>query len=468
MMFRRPRLAELEPAYRALAKGQYEVAFTVLENAARRPFGRPAQGQYWLHLAAVYALYAEDGVENGAPALRRAVAADANLADSPLYKALFWEFAAYRGGSVGDIKRGLVAVTAEGDPVAAYHASCALLAVGAPKSAAKRLTDLDPDTLPAHLVWRRWSMLGQACEALGDWDEAAAAFGRAVELCPPPEVAPERLSLAGALLELGRIEDVLAVLEKVDEAHLQQDERAVQRYLLGRAHLERGNPNLALDLLRQAHALDAEAPEQSFSVAFATAQALAALGRFPEAGGAFREALAVAPAEHRPYTQHEAAYALIESEDLAGAEELLGEVVGDPSYPHRAEALADLADVRFKMGEFDAAGELAHQALEMGATAAACLCLGNIAYEYFRLDEAVTYFEQAISASQPGDAIWVSAHQMLADVYAQSGDAKADRVFMYARLALEHTDPASEWFLPLSRYLEQARGVLGGHDRLLN
>ncbi len=137
-MFRRPRQADLEPAQRALAEGQYDVAFALLEDAARRPYGRAAQGQYWLHLAAVYALYAEDGVENGTPALRQAVAADPNLAENPLYRALYWEFAAYRGGSVGDVKRGIRQVPASAEPVAAYHAGSALLGAGAPKSAAKR------------------------------------------------------------------------------------------------------------------------------------------------------------------------------------------------------------------------------------------------------------------------------------------------------------------------------------------
>jgi len=469
MMFRRSRLAELEPAQQALAQGRYEVAFALLEDAARRPLGRTAQGQYWLHLAAVYALYADEGAENGLPALRKAVACDANLADHPLYQALFWEFAAYRGGGIGDIKRGLRAVPEDGEPIAAYHAASALLAVGAPKSAAKRLEALPTDRLPVYLVWRHASLLGQCREALGDWEAAAASFSQAVERCPGPDREPERLSLAGALLELGRIDEALAALERVDEAQLQQEERSVQRYLLGRAHLERGNPNRAIELLREAETFaDGDESDQAYNVSLALGQAWAALGRFGEASAAFDAALVLAPADQRAFTQHEAAYALIESERMAEADALLSEVVSDPSYAHRAEALADLADVRLKSGDFDGAERLAEQALEMGATASACLCLGNIAYEYFRLDEAASWFEQAVSASTAGDAIWVSAHQLLADVYAQYNDARADRVLHYAEAALEFTDVGSDWYLPLRRYALAARRALGGFDRLLN
>ncbi|MEJ2288974.1 MAG: tetratricopeptide repeat protein, partial [Deinococcales bacterium] len=410
-MFRRSRNVDLEPAQRALAQGQYDVAFALLEYAARRPYGRGAQGQYWLHLAAVYALYADDGVENGLPALKQAVAVDPGLAEHPLYRALYWEFAAYRGGSVGDVKRGVRQVPASADPTAGYHAASALLAAGAPKSAAKRLTHLDEEAVPAYLVWRRWSLLGQCREGLGDWSGAAQAFARAVELAPEAECEPERLSLAGALLELGEPQEALRELERVDEEALRPDERVMLRYLSGRAQLEHGNPNLALGLLREAVALAAGGPGadpiQTFQTALALAQTYVALNRSQDAGRWFSQALDVAPAEDRPYVQHEAAYALIESERLTAAEEMLAEVVSDPTYPHRAEALADLADTRLKMGEFDAAEVLAQQALEMGATAAACLCLGNVAYEYFRLDDAISWFEQAVSASQPGDPVWV-------------------------------------------------------------
>lgn len=468
MMFRRSRSVDLETAHEALAQGQYDVAFAMLENAVRRGAGRGQQGPYWLHLAALYALYGEDGIDNGQPALRSAVSADPNLVSHPLYRALYWEFSALRGASVGDVKRGVREVIGEDDPVASYHAASALFAVGASRSSGKALAAVAEDELPAYLRWRRWSLLGQCHEAMGEWENAAEAFERAVDAAPPPESGAERLSLAGALIELQRTEDALEVLSGIEDDLLSDEERAVQRYLLGRAHLELDNPNLALELLREAASLDDGAGEPSYSVAFATGQALSALGRQDEAAEAFRQALEVAPAEHRAFTQHEAAFALTESDRLAEAEELLAEVVSDPSYSHRAEALADLADVRFRRGEFESAQTLAEQALELGATAPACITLGNIAYEYYRLEEAASWFEQAVSASSAGDPFWVSAHQMLADVYAQMGEEHADQVLLHARAALEHTDPASEWYLPLTQIADEAKARLGGFDRLLN
>lgn len=470
-MFRRHRGPDLESAHRALALGQYDVALSMLEHAARRAT-RQGQGLTWLLLAELYALYGEEGLENGQPALRAAVALDPNLASHPLYLALFWEFAAYLGGAIGDVKRGLKDLPEDGDPVAAYHAGAALFAVDAPKSAAKRLLALDHDELPVYLRWRRWSLLGQCKEAMSEWEGAVAAFSEAIELAPVAEKEPERLSLAGALIELGRTNEAVKTLGSVDDALLRDDELAVHRYLLGRAHLELGNPNRALELLAEARgdgsSLEDDEEGGAYSVLFATAQALTAVGRSQEALVEFEKALALAPAEHRAYTQHEAAYTMIECDKLHQAEELLAEVVSDPSYSHRADALADLADVRLRSGEFEAAHLVAEQALELGATAPACLTLGNIAYEYYRLDEAASWFEQAISASQAGDPYWVSAQQMLADVFAQLGDDHAEQLLRHARAALEYSEPTSEWYLPLTRYVERARKVLGEFDRLLN
>ena len=467
MIFRRSPLAELEGAHRALAEGRYETAFELLESAAKRPRARAAQAQYWLHLAAVYALYGVDGLENGGPALKAAVTADPNLASDPLYQTLFWEFAAYRGGAVSDVKRGLRLVAVEAQPLASYHACAALLAVGAAKSALRRLETLEPDALPAYLVWRRWSLLGQAHEALSDWDDAASAYSQAVACAQGPERSVERLSLATCLLELGRSDEVLGVIEAVERDTLAPEDVATLYYVEGRAHLDAGNPNLALERFALARTADPDGADD-FSLDYATGQALTAVGRYRDAVAVLRQAIAVAPADNRAYAQHEAAYALSESDELSEADALLGDVVSDPTYPHRAEAVADLADVRLKLGEFEAAEALAEQALDMGATASACLVLGHLAYEYYRLDEAVAWFEQTIGASAHGDPLWLSAHQVLADVFAQRGERFAERVLHHAQAALGHTDAGSEWRLPLERHVEWARGVLGGHDRLLN
>lgn len=479
MLFRRQRPVALESARQALAEGQYDLAFDMLESALRRAPGRHALGVTWLQLAALYALYGEDGLENGSPALRNAVAADPNLAAHPLYRALYWEFAAYRGASLAEVKRGLrgpdedsrsvpSAPEDELTAVAGYHAAAALFYVDAARGAAARLERIADGALPAYLEWRRWSLLGQCAELMGDWEEAAAAFERAVELAPALEQGAERLSLAGALVELMRTDEAQAELEQIDDESLSREERAVHRYLLGRSHLELDNPNKALELLEEAAKLDELETGPSYSVIFATAQALAALGRTSQAAAAFQQALQLAPAEHRAFTQHEAAFALIEAGQLAEAEALLGEVVTDPSYSHRGEALSDLADLNLRRGELDAAAELAQQALELGATATACITLGSVAFEYFRLEEATSWYEQAVSASQTGDPFWVAAQQMLADVYAQMGDAYTARLLQHAKAALDYTETASEWYIPLRQYVDDARQRLGGFERVLN
>jgi len=480
MLFRRQRAPDLAPAHEALAKGQYEVAFAVLESAVKRGGARGNQGPMWLQLAEVYALYGDEGLGNGQPALRSAVSTDPKLGSHPLYRALFWEFAAYRGAALSDVKRGLKDVPERPpevpgggpsdafDAVASYHAAAALFAVDAAKSAGRRLRAMEEGALPAYLEWRRWSLVGQCSEALGEWEGAADAFARSVQLAPELERDAERLSLAGALVELLRTEEALEHLAAVEATALQAEELAVYHYLQGRAHLDLDNPNLALEHLREAAAADAELGGATYSVAFATAQALSAAGRPEEATVAFERALANVPAEHRAFTQHEAAYALIECDRLEEAGALLGEVVTDPTYSHRADALADLADVRLRCGELDSARTLAQEALELGATAPACITLGSVAFEYYHLEDAAAWYEQALSASQTGDPFWVAAQQMLADVYAQMGDGYVARVLQHARAALEHTEAGSEWYLPLKQYVDDAKSRLGGFERLLN
>jgi tetratricopeptide (TPR) repeat protein len=350
--------------------------------------------------------------------------------------------------------------------MANYHVAVALLIVGASASALKRLQALPAEDLPAYLVWRRDSLLGQAFEAQGDWASAAAAYEAASDSAPAGEVAPERLAYAGCLLELGRHGDLLGVLEGIAEEELEAVDLAQKRYLEGRAHLEADNPNMALERLNEAHRLTPE-DEVDFSLAYARGQALLALQRPQEAIEEFLRAIADAPAEHRAFAQHEAAIAHIEGE-VEGAVPLLEAVVADPGYPHRAEALADLADLRLRLGELDAANRDAERALELGAIGPACLVMGAVAYEYFHLDEAIRNYEQALAASQTGDSVWLAAHQMLADIHAQRGEAAAGQVLLHALAALPYTDPASDWRVPLEDHVTRARAALGGHDRLLN
>ena len=469
MAFWRSPLSELEPALKALARGEYEVAFALLESAAQRPRRGEVQAIYRLHLAALYALYGQDGLENGVLELRAAARADPTVVQQSLYQALYWEFAAYRGDPVAEVKRGLKGVSALEDSVAGYHAACALLAVGAPKSAARMLEKVDAATLPTHLDWRRWSRLGQAHQRLGAFNRAVMAYRSAVARSAGVEREAERLNLASCQLELGDAEGALATLAEVDDRLLSENEDcAIKRYLLGRVHVDQGNPNLALEHLRAGHLVEGVSDMTAFSLAYVTGQALTALSRYDEAVEVFGRAIELSDGESRTVALHEQAFALIETERFEEARDILEEVLSDPGYAHRADGFVDLADVLFKLGEFEQAEKVAMRALDLGAVAAACFCLGNIAFEYFRLEEAAAWYEKAASAGPKGSLDWVAAQQMLADVFAQFGPSAAERLLRHAEAAIEHTDPSSDWHLTLTRYIEMARARLGGGSRLLN
>lgn len=467
-MFGGAELSELEPVRQALAQGRYEAAFALLERAARRPRRRRTRALYRLHLAALYALYGYDGVEEGTVALRSAVEIDSGLEQLPLYSALYWEFGALAGEEADKVRSGLETVREEADGESLYHAASALYIAGALQDALEILATVGDAELPGYLRWRRWSLSGLAEEELGNLIAAAASFEQSVLLATGTDQQLERLTLAGCLLELHRGEDALAVLRSVDEEQLElADDVMHHRYLAGRAELERGNPNLALDYLEEAREL-ADGEAESFSLLLAEGQALTSLGRFPEAVAIFERAAHASPDGQRSYALHELALAQVESGEFDLALEGLEEATNDDDYPYRAEARADLAEIQLKLGNFDQAELLAQQALEDGATAQACLTLGSIAYEYYRLDEAVTWFERAASASEAGEPIWVLSQQLLADVFAQKGPQVAERLATHARAALRYVDPANEWYLPLKEYLDQAEQLLGGHGRVLN
>lgn len=461
------RLSELEPARRALAEGRYETAFTLLEDAARRPQTRGTQALYHVHLAAADALYGIEGVDSGVSMLREAADADPGIVRRPLYRALHWEFRALRGASADAVRRGVDGIDDRLDAVAAYHAASALLEAGALRRAKRAFERLDPGGLPAYLQWRRWSRLGSCCEALGVWDEAARAFAEAFSGSTGAEREAERLHLAQALLEVGRLADAAVLLADRDDTPLTVEERAWAHYLAARAELDGGNPNRALQCAAEA---DACGPEEAlrFDLAFLQAQALGALGAHPEAAERLQRALPLATPEQRSFALHERAVALLEAERPEEAEACLDEVLLDPDYPHRGEALADVAERHLRGGALPEAEQAARRALEAGAVAAGCFALGSIAYEYFDLDEAASWLEQAVSASSPGDPTWVTSHQLLADVFAQRGPEAAERLHTHARLALRHTDRGSDWHRPLQHYVERARALLGGHDRVLN
>ena len=150
----------------------------------------------------------------------------------------------------------------------------------------------------------------------------------------------------------------------------------------------------------------------------------------------------LASKRQRALALHEYALLMLEADHLERAKELLLDASSDEYYDFHAEVYADLADVELKLGDLRSAGDLAHRALDLGATAPACLTLGNVAHEYYRFDEAIVWFEKAASASAEGSGEWLFAKEMLVDSFVQQGYLYPDRVIHHAEAALR--------YLPLS------------------
>jgi len=466
MMSRRSPQAEV---YRALAEGRYEAAFAVLEGALRRPRARLEQAQLTLHLAAIYALYGSDGLSGGLTCLHEAASIEPSITQTPLYRALYWEFAAYRGDPPDDVRTGAIAAAEADHPLASYHAASALLAISDRGEAGQVLLRLKPQSLPEYLVWRRWSLLAQSYERDGAWREAAEAYEQAASLSSGSDRQGELLNLAASRLEAGEPQEALSALANVDDQLLVDDtDRAVRCYLEGRTQLALDNPNLALELFLQAASFEERTQEQSYGLALALAQTYAILGDYPAAFALYPRALALASPEQRAFAAHEYAFALLEADRLLEAREALHEAAKDAHYSHRADIFADLADLEYRLGNFAEAEEHARRALALGAEAPACLTIGQIALEYYRLEEAIAWLEQAVGASREGESHWLQAQQLLCDCYVQEGYKRPEAVLRHAEAALAYLAPGDEWALTIEQYRLTALTQLGGQKRMFN
>ncbi len=439
-----------------LAQGNYREAFEALTRALEGTSG-PGRGRVALLLAEFYALYGPEEADNLAQALAEAVAADPSLATHPRTRALAELLRGFEGEQP--------ALFRPGDPRAGYFLAQAALWAGEPARALELLKAAGG--LPAFLAWRADQMRGHAERDLGRPGEAYAAYRRALSQAPPPDRPPLALDAAEAALEADRPEEALALLEEVGPDPEAPALEASWHYLRARAELALGNPTRALEALALAEQKEAEAGDPSYGVPLLKGQALMQTGAYAEAQAAFQEARRRAPPEEQSYVAHELGVAALEAGDLAEAERLLKEAFGDPDYPHRGAAAADLAELYYRLADLEATRSWAEEAIRLGQAASGELFLGHVAYDRMQLDEALAHYRRAAELAPEGSREWLVAEQTITEILAQQGYPEPEEVLRRAQAALRYTPPSDDWASALERYAERARALLSG-GRTLN
>jgi tetratricopeptide (TPR) repeat protein len=454
-------------AQRALAQGQYDEAVICLE-AAHHCVDTLEQADLKLHLAAVYALYRERGLDGALLCLSEAVQANPVIVKTPLYQALAWQLAACQGESLSRVRQGVAAALQSAQPLAQFHAASALIIAGGFRRATRVLQMLSG--LPEHLEWRRWSLLGEAHAKHGDWQKARDFYARSVHLCRGTDVQAELLSLTESLLHLASPNEALTLLKtlQLNDDLLSDDLRVRKGYLQGLTAMMMGQLSTGLDYFLTAYTLGTQTNQVSFDLLFQLARAFAACEQFHQAARTYEQALEKSSKDLRPFVLHAYGVTLAEIHQFSQAKGVLESVIADTHYHHREAACADLAEVYIQLNDLVKAHALATQALSGIESAAACLCLGKIALEYFHTDEAVSWFERAIADAVEGDDVWVAAHVLLADTLAQNQFSTPQRIHDHAQKALRYLPNYDDWATILKSYVVKAEQYFGGSARLLN
>jgi tetratricopeptide (TPR) repeat protein len=454
-------------AQRALAQGQYDEAVICLESAHHR-VDTLQQADLKLHLAAVYALYRERGLDGALLCLSEAVQANPIIVKTPLYQALAWQLAACQGETLSRVRQGVALALQSAQPLAQFHAASALVTAGGFRRATRVLKMLTG--LPEHLEWRRWSLLGEAHAKHGDWQQARDFYAKSVHLCRGTDVQAELLSLTESLLHLALPNEAFTLLKtlQLNDDLLGDDLRVRKNYLQGLTVMMLGQTSTGLDYFLTAYTQATQSNQVSFDLLFQLARAFAACEQFNQAARTYEQALEKATHDLRPFVLHAYGVTLAEVGRFAQAKMTLETVVADTGYIHRDAACADLAEIYIQLNDLIKAHALATEALSGSESAAACLCLGKIALEYFHSDEAMSWFERAISDAHEGDDVWIAAHVLLADTLAQNQFSTPQRIHDYAQKALRYLPNYDDWTTILKAYVSKAEQQLGGFARLVN
>ncbi|GGI81199.1 tetratricopeptide repeat protein [Deinococcus wulumuqiensis] len=456
--------ATWEQVKEALSGDDYAVAFDTLEQAMREA-APPVRAELALRLAHLHSLYGDPAQPDVRRALNQAYAADASLRSSPLALALEAELAA-RAQGTAVIAAELVT---DPDPLVRYHALCALALSARPQEALD--VALPAAELPPHLRWRLRSWQADAHEALGQSTEAALLYAEAAHLASGLNRAVMLQEQAALLLQQGDFENARQVLERArtlyagprpgTDPNEEGLNLATWHYLMAQVRLNLGQPEAAQEDIREAARLEGLYGDPSYGVALVQGQVLSHLGRLEDALAAFEQALARAADPDRPYANHELGVALLDLDRPLEAREKLEEVLLVPDYPFHPEVLADIAECDYRLGRLPEAQLEAEQALAQGAVVPASVVLGNVALDYYHLDDALDHYERVVREAAHGTRDWVVGHQMAADVMAQQGFPDPAAAYAHAQQALEHTPESDDWHVTLRDHLSRAQALMG-------
>lgn len=458
--------SRLTEVYNLLESGLEAEALARLQKLAADAAGYSLELN--LRLASLSTLFAERGLKSAQHYL------SAVKTSRPLFIALSAETKALQsqvgqsqnqaGSSLKLLKRALES----NDVLTRYHGARALSLSGDNRRAQEVLETLHPSRLPICFRWRYWSLLGELLAQRSQFKKAIQAFEQSLNLAPETNKPLERFSMAELWLHLSRPDEALKVLG--DEVPTLDDLAELVRgfYLFGVAKRQLGQLHEALGFLQRAKALAQEVGELPFELLQEVARLHAALGQVEEALATYKSALDSVPAVNRSALEHEYARALKDFGHFNDAETALRSVLSEARYPHRAAASAELAEVSYFLGKFNRVKPLAEYAIRGGVVGPACLSLGRVALEYFHLEEAEAWLEQAASASAKGEPLWLSAQLLLAETFAHKADTQPERLKDYAERALGYLPAQDPWIATLESYIARADKILAGQSRIVN
>jgi tetratricopeptide (TPR) repeat protein len=453
-------------AQRALARGHFDEAVTTLETAQQKVTIKE-QAQLKLYIASLYGLCRDKGIDGALRHLNESVACDAQIVETPLYKAVAWQLAAYQGETLQRVRLGVAPVLSCGQVLAQFHAADALVVSGGYRRAERVLTMLTG--LPEHLEWRRASLLGVVHVKKGDWRGALRYYTKSVQLCRGIDIQAELLSLAECWLHLSAPQNALTLLstKELSDDFISAECRIRKGYLEGLSYLLMDQAQRAISVFLEVYSFADTQGQVSFDLLYQMSKAFASNGDFEQAAAGYRKAISLASSDMLPFVLHAYGVTLAEQGQIVEAKLELTKVIADVSYPYHWAARVDLAEILFQLGDFLQAEDLSLKTLESSESASACLCLAKIALEQFREEDAINYLEKTIADSEEGEDAWVAAHVLLADTLVQV-HGEAQRIVDASKKALPFLPVTDEWITILQDFISRYEIVSGDNARVVN